>query len=72
MSAADDTPDDVGMCFELAAVLAETVLAIDAVGAACTAGDLRRLAPALAEAVALQAEARAALLKFHRWAESPT
>lgn len=70
MSAADtDTPDDVSMCFELAAVLAELLLNIRAIGEAAHASDLQRLVPALAESVALEAEARAALMRFHRWAE---
>lgn len=64
-----DTPDDVSLCFELAAVLAEVLLNIEAIGAASAVNDLQRLVPALTEAMALQAEARTALMRFHRWAE---
>jgi len=59
------------LCFELAAVLAEVLLNTQAIGQAAHAGQADQLQTALREALQLQAEARAALMRFHCWVEAP-
>jgi len=63
--------DSFDLCFELAAVLAELTLNLQAVGQAAAAPvDPAKLSTALWDALQLQAEARAALARFHQWADS--
>ena len=64
------TTNEFDLCFELAAVLSEHLLAVQAIGEAALSGDMGRMFTAVAEAQQCVDEARAALVKFHEWAEA--
>lgn len=60
----------IDLTFELAAVLSEFVLNVQAIGQAASERNGPALQSALVEAIALRAECHGALMKFHAWVEA--